>query len=227
MKTNARDRLFGRVLYLLTRMVQRTCRFQVSGMEGFKEAINSGRSLVFPAWHGQQTMFISFGIKFIEPSKFVCLMPDDWRGASLFAYANYLGATPFAMNLDGDTTMSQGRQLVKLVRLVMGEKNLFIAPDGPHGPAYKAKPGFTYTAQKAKAIILPVGCYCRNAYVVPRWDQFVIPYPYSRISIDIGEPYEIPEDVKDLSEIEEYLTSQLNKVTMQAAANYYEGESRK
>ena len=118
--------------------------------------------------------------------------------------------------------MSQGRQLVKLVRLVMDGNHLLIAPDGPGGPAYKAKPGFTYTAQKAKAIILPVGSYCRNAYVVPRWDQYVVPYPFSRVSIHIGKPYEIPEDVKDLSEVEEYLTDQLHRVTMQAAANYYE-----
>ena len=167
-------------------------------------------------------MFIPFALRYVDVNKFVCLMPDDWRGASLLVFANYLGATPFVMNLYGDTTMSQGRQLVKLVRLVMEGNHLFIAPDGPHGPAYKAKPGFTYTAQKAKAIILPVGPYCRNAYVVPRWDQYVVPYPFSRVSIHIGKPYEIPEDVKDLSEVEEYLTDQLHRVTMQAAANYYE-----
>jgi lysophospholipid acyltransferase (LPLAT)-like uncharacterized protein len=104
----------------------------------------------------------------------------------------------------------------------MGGYHLYIAPDGPEGPAYTAKPGFTYTAQKANAIILPVGAYCRNGYVIPRWDQYVLPYPFSRISVHFGEPCEIPKDVKDLSETEQGLTDQLHRATMQAAANFYE-----
>jgi lysophospholipid acyltransferase (LPLAT)-like uncharacterized protein len=104
----------------------------------------------------------------------------------------------------------------------MGGNHLFIAPDGPDGPAYKAKPGFTYAAQKANAIILPIGSYCRHAYIIPRWDQYVVPFPFSRISVYIGEPYLIPEDVKDLSETEECVTDQLHRATMQAAADYYE-----
>jgi lysophospholipid acyltransferase (LPLAT)-like uncharacterized protein len=105
---------------------------------------------------------------------------------------------------------------------VVSGKHLYINPDGPDGPSHVIKPGLTYIAKKADAIILPAGGYTRRAYVVPRWDRYVVPYPYNRISVCVGEPITIPPETNDFSELEQHLTNVLNRVTMQAAANYYE-----
>jgi lysophospholipid acyltransferase (LPLAT)-like uncharacterized protein len=149
-------------------------------------------------------------------------MPDDWRGAALKVFTDHLGAQPVPMNLHGDSSMSQGRELVKVVRKVKEGNHLYYTPDGPEGPSYKIKPGLTFIAQKTKAIILPVGGYCRNGFVVPRWDRYVMPYPFSRVSVHVGEPYEIPIEEKDLEAENEKLTNLLHRVTLQAAADYYE-----
>lgn len=148
-------------------------------------------------------------------------MPDDWRGASLMVFAQQLGAIPYPMKLDGDSTIGQGRELVKLVRHVVSGKHLFINPDGPDGPSHLIKPGITYIAKKSKAVILPIGAYTRHAYIVPRWDRYVVPYPFSRISLYIDTPFHVSPDV-DLNEANQKLTTALNRVTLQAAANYYE-----
>jgi lysophospholipid acyltransferase (LPLAT)-like uncharacterized protein len=50
----------------------------------------------------------------------------------------------------------------------------------------------------------------------------VIPYPFSRISLCFGEPFTIPPNTPDLSAIDEQLVDLIHRVTMQAAANYYE-----
>jgi len=155
-------------------------------------------------------------------SDFVVLMPDDWRGATLKIWADKMGATPHPMNLTGDDTLGMARQVVKLTRRVMDGKGLYINPDGPDGPAHVIKPGIIYIARKANAVILPIGAYCRKAYSLPRWDRYTIPYPFSRICYHIGEPIDgLPEDN---ATAERLITNTINRVTLQAAADYYEAD---
>ncbi|MGD8456936.1 MAG: hypothetical protein PVF83_11155 [Anaerolineales bacterium] len=222
METNFRDRVSGKLLYALSRMVQMTCRYQVSGFENLETAFGSGRPVVITGWHGITMMLVPYAKQYQEVGSFVVIMPDDWRGASLQVFTAQLGAIPYPMNLHGDSTMGMGRKLVRLVREVVSGKHIFITPDGPDGPSFVIKPGLTFIAKKADAIILPCGGYARHAYVVPRWDRYVVPYPFSRVSLCFGEPFSISPDTEDLAEIDEQLVDKIHRVTMQAAANYYE-----
>jgi lysophospholipid acyltransferase (LPLAT)-like uncharacterized protein len=67
-----------------------------------------------------------------------------------------------------------------------------------------------------------MGCYCRHAYHVPRWDRYTLPLPFSKIHIQVGSLITVPGDVKDLEETNRNLEDIFNRLTFQAAANYYE-----
>jgi lysophospholipid acyltransferase (LPLAT)-like uncharacterized protein len=224
MKIRFTDTVNGSLLYALSRLVQKTCRYQVSGLEHLEAAFSSGRPVIITGWHGITMMLIPYAIKYqdIDIADVVCILPDDWRGGSLQVFTQRLGAIPFPMNLHGDNTLGMGRKLVKLVREVVDGKHIYLTPDGPDGPSYGIKPGLTFIAKKANAIILPVGGYARHAYVVPRWDRYVVPIPFSRISLCIGEPYTIPPETENLAGVDELLIDLIHAVTMQAPANYYE-----
>ena len=114
------------------------------------------------------------------------------------------------------------RKLIQVIRQISDGKNFFIFPDGPEGPAYNVKSGLTYIARKTEAYIIPVGCYCRNAYHVPRWDRYTLPVPFSKIHVQIGKPFTVSKDQLDLVEINHQLENTLNRAFAQAAANYYE-----
>ena len=176
---------------------------------------------MFAAWHGMTMMLVGFFANHYDLSRLVLILPDDWRGEALVVFASKLGVTPFPMNLRGDASMATARQLAKLVRQVKAGRDAYITPDGPGGPAYIIKPGLTYIAQKARATILPVGAYARHGYRVPRWDRYVMPYPFSKISVQIDAPMQVNKD-EDLTAVNTLLTQQLHHVAMQAAANYYE-----
>jgi lysophospholipid acyltransferase (LPLAT)-like uncharacterized protein len=120
--------------------------------------------------------------------------------------------------------MAAARQLAQLVRLVKEGKNCYITPDGPDGPAYVVKPGVAYIARKTGAAVLPVGAYTRYGYHLNRWDQYMVPRPFSRISLVVGAPVEAPpaDSRNNLAVITGPLTVALHRVTAQAAANYYE-----
>lgn len=215
------DRVTGSALYLLTKVIQHTCRKHLVGMEHFHQAVDSGRPVILAGWHGRSYMVISCLLPYADASKFSVLMPDDWRGGTLAVLTAKLGAIPFPMNMSGDPSLGMGRELVKVVRCIVEGGSTFIAPDGPDGPAYVAKPGITYIARKANAIIVPFGGYCRHAIRLNRWDSYVIPYPFSRVSIHIGKPMSIERDQDDLKAMDERLTDMLHRVTAQAEANYY------
>ena len=126
------------------------------------------------------------------------------------------------MNIYGDSTLGMSRKLVDLIRSMLSGKNLLIHPDGPFGPAYKIKPGIIYLAKKTKAMILPLGCYCRHAYHIPRWDRYTLPFPFSKIHVQAGEPIRIPNGDQSMEEISRDIGDTLNRLAFQAAANYYE-----
>jgi lysophospholipid acyltransferase (LPLAT)-like uncharacterized protein len=219
--SNLRERLGGDGLYLLSRITQRTARYQVSGHEHLPAIDDGAHPTIWVAWHGMTMMLSGFVLREYDPRNFIFMMPDDWRGATLKRWAEHVNAIPYPLNLKGDATMETARKLARLVRLLKNGHAAYITPDGPDGPAYVIKPGVAYLAQKSGARLLPVGAYTRTGYRVPRWDRYVVPRPFSRISVVIGEPLDAPKGV-ELEEITEPLTDVLHRVSARAAANYYE-----
>ena len=69
------------------------------------------------------------------------------------------------------------------------EKNyIAITADGPRGPAQKAKPG---VAQLASLVNAPVGAvylHPSRAWVLRSWDRFMIPKPFSKVTVAWANP---------------------------------------
>jgi lysophospholipid acyltransferase (LPLAT)-like uncharacterized protein len=62
-----------------------------------------------------------------------------------------------------------------------------ITPDGPRGPAWKFKPGAVLLAQLSGRPMIPLSYAASSAWKI-KWDRFVIPKPFSRIVVAVGEP---------------------------------------
>lgn len=219
--TSWQNRLGGNLLHALAKTTQHTTRYHIAGQEHVEASQAAGQPILWSAWHGMTMMLTGYFLRYFDPAGLVLIMPSDWRGEALEHWVNKMGANPFPLNLKGEFSMSSARKLVELVKLVKGGKNCYMTPDGPDGPAYFIKPGVAYIAQKTKATLLPIGAYTRTGYRLPRWDTYVIPYPFSRIAIVIGESVAVPR-TKDYDEITEPLTDAMHRVTAQARANYYD-----
>lgn len=64
--------------------------------------------------------------------------------------------------------------------------DLVTTADGPLGPRYEFKPGVVLMARIAQADMLPIACAAENAWYLRRWDNFMIPKPFSRVAIGLG-----------------------------------------
>ncbi len=75
--------------------------------------------------------------------------------------------------------------------LVREKISVVINPDGPRGPRFRCKPGVVLLAQMSARPLVPLA-YCASRARLVAWDKFVLPLPFSRIAIAIGEPIAVP-----------------------------------
>ncbi|GMR17437.1 MAG: hypothetical protein BMS9Abin32_540 [Gammaproteobacteria bacterium] len=83
--------------------------------------------------------------------------------------------------------------------------------DGPTGPQSVFKSGVVLMARIAAIPMVPIGCAADRAWHLRRWDDFMIPKPFARIVIAIGEPHVVPPDTP-LRELEPYRLRMENAV---------------
>ncbi|HUE41418.1 MAG TPA: hypothetical protein VMO75_05780, partial [Chthoniobacterales bacterium] len=65
------------------------------------------------------------------------------------------------------------------------------------GPAYELGPGIIFLAQKTGAPVVPVNMEYSNCWRVKSWDRFIIPKPFSKVRVIIGQPQRISSTSSD------------------------------
>lgn len=83
----------------------------------------------------------------------------------------------------------------------------YIAPDGPRGPEREPKPGVFHLSKDSGRPIIALKLSCDRALSWPSWDQKLIPLPFSRITIEYSEPYQVTEN--NFEEAKEWLMTEL------------------
>jgi lysophospholipid acyltransferase (LPLAT)-like uncharacterized protein len=78
-------------------------------------------------------------------------------------------------------------------RLATGE-HVAITPDGPRGPRRQAAPGVAQLAGLAGADVLPCAAQTTRRFVLPSWDQMVVPLPWGRGTIVCGAAISVPRE---------------------------------
>lgn len=95
----------------------------------------------------------------------------------------------------GSANQSGALALRDMQRMMKNGYSIVTTADGPRGPKYEFKVGAILMARIAGVPIIPVSCAADRAWYLKRWDDFMIPKPFSRIVLAIGEPYEVPRGV--------------------------------
>jgi lysophospholipid acyltransferase (LPLAT)-like uncharacterized protein len=87
----------------------------------------------------------------------------------------------------GDTEKKGSRALIELIKYGRKGHEIAITPDGPKGPRRKAKKGVFLLAQKTGLPLLTVKITSARCFRFPSWDKFMLPYPFSRIEIELNK----------------------------------------
>lgn len=220
MNVSWRNKINGLGLNLISYWTSATGRCNYTGLEHMEAARAGGNPVLWAAWHGQSMSLIPFFHGKLRDHKVQIMMPDDWRGESLYYWTKRIGFYPLPMDLE-NKGMETARRFAELIKQVKSKEfDNYISPDGPGGPSHVVKPGIVFLAQKTGLPIVPIGAYTRQSYEVKRWDAYVIPLPFNRIEVVIGEPIPVPRQA-DREAIAVQLAHAIHHVTAEAKAIYY------
>ena len=72
--------------------------------------------------------------------------------------------------------------------------SIITTPDGPKGPIFEFKAGNILIARISGAPLIPLACAADRSWRLTSWDRMMVPKPFARVVIAIGEPHAIPRD---------------------------------
>ena len=97
----------------------------------------------------------------------------------------------------GSSSRRGKEALRELARLVEEGYDVGITPDGPRGPKYHCQDGVISLSQITQAPIIPVSYDLAHKATVNSWDNFMIPWPFTRATLHIAAPLTVAADAGD------------------------------
>ncbi len=101
----------------------------------------------------------------------------------------------FGMGSVRGSSSRRGSQAMReLVKLVETGRDIAITPDGPRGPCYCFGPGAIFLAQVTGVPLVPMQAHFSRCVRLKTWDGFIIPLPFSTVSITVNEMISVPQE---------------------------------
>jgi lysophospholipid acyltransferase (LPLAT)-like uncharacterized protein len=202
-------RIVARIGVGLLRMFWASCRVvRVVGDENMAKALAAAPSVIPVYWHQHQI----FCAKYLLDQSARGLKLGFLISPSVDGEIGAMIVSRFGGHVIRGSATHTGARALRDYReaLVVHGVSPSITPDGPKGPRFVAKPGAILLSQMSQRPIVPMA-YAASRATLFNWDKFVIPWPFSRIVIAIGEPRQIPRTVKpaELGPLQQALAADL------------------
>ncbi len=164
-----------------------TWRWTTDGEEHFAAVRRAGRQPILALWHGR----ILPAILYFRDRGVVAITSENFDGewiARIMRRFGYAAAR-------GSTSRGGKRALLQMRRDLEVGRPVAFTVDGPRGPARVAQPGAVWLAGATGNPILPFHIEADRAWTARSWDAALVPRPFSRVAIAIGEPFHVPPDL--------------------------------
>src|SRR5687768_7486298 len=178
--------------YPIVAALGRTLTWKVDGAQHYDELLRAGRPPVLALWHGR----ILPATLYWRRRGIVAMTSQNFDGewiARLMARFGYRAAR-------GSTSRGGARALVQMRRELIGRHAVAFTVDGPRGPARVARPGALWLAGATGLPILPFHIEASRYWSARSWDRGMIPKPLARVSVAIGEPFDVPDTTAEIVE---------------------------
>ena len=156
-----------------------TWKVMILGEDKVREARKATGKVIYAFWHGRM-----LGLTFTHRFRGAHTLISQHRDGELIAQVvKRLGYIP----VRGSTTRGGTEGLFQMAEKAK-EGDLAITPDGPRGPAYRFQIGAVSLAQRTGCPIVPIACSARSKKVLRSWDGFLIPFPFTTLTVVHGDP---------------------------------------
>lgn len=191
--------LLSKIFLAYLKLISLTCKLEIKNEDRIRENTMLGY------WHGD-SYCMQLVLKHISKRihKIDIIVTADRRGDAIEGIISYYGANAIRLP-DGLGIRHFMRDLKELSR--NSEGILAASLDGPLGPVHEPKRLlFLLAAEGDKELVYIHFKYKNVIRLRHRWDNYVIPLPFSRITAEVEEIGSISkEDLRDFSKYREKL----------------------
>lgn len=188
---------FVRVLTLTLRIDRKQRAFS-------RSLSKNGKNVIYAFWHSDMIvpgfMLRKLGVK---------VLVSQHRDGGYLADALEMAGFD---TVRGSSTRGGARAMVQLTKSARKGSSVMITPDGPRGPRHIVQPGIIFLAKKTGLPIIPMSVKTSKYWQLPSWDKFVIPKPFSKLTLVFGKPIYVSPELNndDLTGHCDILTKALN-----------------
>ncbi|MCK5395680.1 MAG: lysophospholipid acyltransferase family protein [Gammaproteobacteria bacterium] len=202
------------LLLLIVNVVWLTCRVKVIGQKNMDEVLSEQLTVIPCYWHQQHLFCGWYMLQQIKRGMKVGFLVSPSVDGEIPAK---IVSSRGAKVIRGSSTRTGAKALRDMFQIITKDK---ISPvttsDGPTGPIFKFKPGAAMLSQMTKAPMLPIACAAKSAWYLGSWDRFMIPKPFTKVVVAVGEFVNVDKAEKDLSPVQTQMEDAINGLMMQA-----------
>ena len=205
-KTHIGQKLIGFLFYSITSLISRSIRWEYLVENKKSNIFNSNEEYIFCCWHNK----LFLGPHLLPRNRIINALQSSHSDGMVTSLAfKYLG-----MNVILGSSKKGGMQAFrKMVKCIKLGESVAITPDGPKGPKEKVKEGIIKLAQITETSIIPLVWTTNKFKLINSWDNFVIPYPFSKGVYSFGKPI--------------YIKKQINEYELETARQNLENEIKR
>ena len=205
-KTSAGQKLIGFFFYFITKLISQSIRWEYFEQSKKSKIFDNKHNYIFCCWHNK----LFLGPHLLPRNRVInALQSSHSDGMVTSLVFQYLGMNVI-LGSSKRGGMQAFRKMVK--RLQLGE-SIAITPDGPKGPKEKVKEGIIKLAQITETSIIPLVWTTNKFKLINSWDNFVLPYPFSKGVYSFGKPI--------------YVKKQINEYELETARQNLENEIKR
>ncbi len=190
-------KVFAFLVYRIIRGYSWTFRLTVENERNWMSYLEQGGSVLICTWHQQ---FLAVIRHFQNYGKYRpgMIISKSRDGDVIADVAVRTGWIP----VRGSSSRGGSEALTEMIARLKETRFAGHIVDGPRGPAGTVKPGLIRLAQATDAVIVPICVVAEKAWHANSWDRFLIPKPFSRVTIRFDEmikpgPMETEEEFEE------------------------------
>ena len=195
------SRLAATAIGAIIKCLAGTLRYDFTRVRPAVESL-AGQPFIIAIWHNRLALSLPLYQRLVAkpyPSHHMAALVSASRdGAMLAEILKQFKVQP----VRGSSSRRGAQALKELVHWAQEGLDLAITPDGPRGPCYTIQDGVIAAAQLSRLPILPVSYALSSKWVTQSWDRFQIPKPFSKCTVHVGQPIQIPRELTDAQRLE-------------------------
>jgi len=189
-KTKYGQKSIGFLFYLITKFICFSIRWKCYDEDQKSNVINNKDQYIFCCWHNR----LFLGPHLLPRNRIINALQSSHSDGMITSIAfKYLG-----MNVILGSSMKGGMQAFrKMVKCIKNGESVAITPDGPKGPKETVKEGVIKLAQITGIPIVPLVWSTKKFKIIDSWDNFVIPFPFSKGIYTFGKPIYVDKKISE------------------------------